>query len=145
MENILIRKLRKEDADDICRIHTAITQKPVKADFKHAIKEQVQEEGDASFAAEFDGRIVGYMISYTLSGGFGISKSAWIAMMGVDPKFMGRSIGEKLAKEIFKFHKKRGIHHIYTSVSWDSADLLSFFKTLGFDRSSFINLHKELK
>ena len=34
---------------------------------------------------------------------------------------------------------------IYTSVRWDSTDLLSFFKTLGFQRSDFINLHKSLE
>jgi hypothetical protein len=30
-------------------------------------------------------------------------------------------------------------------VRWDSTDMLSFFKTLGFDRSNFINLRKVLK
>ena len=34
---------------------------------------------------------------------------------------------------------------IYTSVRWDSTDLLSFFKTLGFQRSDFISLHKSLE
>jgi predicted N-acetyltransferase YhbS len=145
VKKILIRKLKKGDAEDICKIHTAITQKPVKDDFKRTIEEQAQKEEDASFAAEFDGRVVGYMISYTLSSGFGISESAWIAMLGVNPKFMGQGIGEKLAGEIFRFHKNKGIQDIYTSVEWDSTDLLSFFKTLGFDRSNFINLHKNLE
>ncbi|PIP35560.1 MAG: GNAT family N-acetyltransferase, partial [Desulfobacterales bacterium CG23_combo_of_CG06-09_8_20_14_all_52_9] len=37
-----------------------------------------------------------------------------------------------------------GIHNVHTSVQWDSTDLLSFFKTLGFNRSNFINLSKTL-
>jgi ribosomal protein S18 acetylase RimI-like enzyme len=57
---------------------------------------------------------------------------------------MGRGIGESLAKEIFKIYKETGITSVYTSVRWDSTDLLSFFKTLGFDRSNFINLRKIL-
>ncbi|PIP46411.1 MAG: GNAT family N-acetyltransferase, partial [Deltaproteobacteria bacterium CG23_combo_of_CG06-09_8_20_14_all_51_20] len=52
--------------------------------------------------------------------------------------------GKLLAEEIIAFYNKKAIKYIFTSVRWDSADLLSFFKTLGFDRSSFINLRKEL-
>jgi hypothetical protein len=47
-----------------------------------------------------------------------------------------------MAEELFKFYKDKGIHNIYTSVRWDSTDLLTFFKTLKFDRSDFINLRK---
>ena len=85
------------------------------------------------------------MISYIVHAGFGLDKSAWIANLGVDPKFMGQGIGERLAEEIFSFYKQKGIRHIMTSVRWDSVDLLSFFKTLGFDRSNFINLRKTLE
>ena len=143
MQNVHIRKLRKEDVDDICKIHAAITKTPVKADFKRTVKEHAMREEGASFAAELNGKVVGYMVSYILSGGFGISKSAWIAMLGVDPKYMGQGIGANLAKEIITYYKKKRIRDVYTSVRWDSADLLSFFKTLGFDRSNFINLRKK--
>lgn len=97
-----------------------------------------------SYVAEYKGKVVGYMITYILSGGFGMGKSAWIATLGVEPKLMGQGIGKTLAKKIFDFYKERGIQNIYTSVRWDSTDLLSFFKTLGFDRSVFINLRKNI-
>jgi N-acetylglutamate synthase-like GNAT family acetyltransferase len=84
------------------------------------------------------------MISYIVTGGFGEAKSAWIATLGVDPNFMGMGIGASLAHEILRFYKTEGIENVYTSVRWDSTDLLSFFKTLGFDRSNFINLRKVL-
>ena len=145
MDNVLIRELRIEDADDVARIHASIVKKPDGIDFKRIIKEQTRSKGVTSLAAELQGKIVGYMISYTLSGGFGIDKSAWIAILGVDPKFMGKGIGKLLAKEIFQFYKEQGIENIYTSVRWDSTDLLSFFKTQGFDRSHFINLRKVLE
>jgi N-acetylglutamate synthase-like GNAT family acetyltransferase len=57
---------------------------------------------------------------------------------------MGQEIGKSLAKEIFDYYKEKGIKKIYTSVSWDSTDILSFFKTLGFERSDFFNLRKAL-
>ena len=116
-----------------------------KIDFSKIIEAQALKTEDTSFVAELEGRVVGYMVSYILSGGFGIEMSAWIAMFGVDPKFMGKGIGMSLAEEIFEFYKGKGIKNIYTSVRWDSTDLLSFFKTLGFDRSNFINLRKTLE
>ncbi|MFA5906726.1 MAG: GNAT family N-acetyltransferase, partial [Desulfobacula sp.] len=100
---------------------------------------------DASFVAERDNKLVGYCISYVLPGSFGIDKSAWVAMIGVDPDFMGQGIGALLAKEILGHYQACGITKIYTSVRWDSTDMLSFFKSLGFQRSDFINLHKSLE
>ena len=145
MKDIHIRKLKAEDTEDISNIYAAITRTPVRDDFIHIIAEQVNNKEDASFVAELDGRVVGYMICIVISGGFGINKGTWIANMGVNPKFMGQGIGEKLATRIFKFSREKGIKDIYTSVRWDSPDLLSFFKTLGFDRSNFINLRKVLE
>ncbi|MCP4666300.1 MAG: GNAT family N-acetyltransferase [Deltaproteobacteria bacterium] len=144
VKNLLIRRLKKEDADDMTRIQTAITKSPTKMDFKQIIEEQVRKDEDASFVAEMGGKVVGYMISYIVFGGFGLEKGAWIATLGVDPKFMGQGIGKRLAEEILSVYRQKGINHIFTSVRWDSVDLLSFFKTMGFDRSNFINLRKEL-
>lgn len=143
-DNFIIRSIKIEDADDIARIQASITKSPAKIDFRQVIEEQVQRDKDASFVAEVDNRIVGFMISYIVYGGFGLEKSAWIATLGVDPQFMGQGIGKRLAKEILRACQDRGIKHVFTSVRWDSVDLLSFFKTLDFDRSNFINLRKEL-
>jgi len=143
-ENFLVRSIKIEDADDIGRIQASITKSPAKIDFRQIIEEQVQGDKDASFVAEVDNRIVGFMISYIVYGGFGLEKSAWIATLGVDPQFMGRGIGKRLAEEILRVCRDRGIKYVFTSVRWDSVDLLSFFKTLDFDRSNFINLRKEL-
>jgi hypothetical protein len=49
-----------------------------------------------------------------------------------------------MTKEIFMFYKARGISAVYTSVRWDSTDLLSFFKTVGFERSNYINLKYDI-
>jgi len=144
MGNVLIRKLKEEDVDDISGIHATITQTPVAEDFNASVKELAVMDKGASFVAVIDGKVVGYMVSYILSGGFGIrSKSAWISMLGVNPKYMGHGIGDKLAREILDYYQKIGIKYVYTSVRWDSSDLLSFFKKLGFDRSDFINLRKK--
>ena len=144
MENCIIRRLRPEDADDISRISAAITNVPEACDFKRMIEDQSKRSEDASFVAEREGKVVGYLIISILSGFFGIKRSAWISLLGVHPRFMGQRIGERMAEEGFKYCNYQGIKDIYTTVRWDSTDLQSFFKTIGFDRSNFINLRKQL-
>jgi len=142
LNNLLIRRVKIGDSEDIARIYASIVKRYEEIDFNRIIREQVRNTGMANLVAELMGKVVGFIISHTLSGGFGIDKSAWIAMVGVDPKFMGKGIGKNLAEEVFRFYRDQGIKNIYTSVRWDSTDLLSFFKTLKFDRSDFINLRK---
>ncbi len=144
-KNATVRKMQIEDAEEICRILSAITQKPVNTDFRRLVEKHAREGGDACLVAKMDGVVVGFMISYTLTLGFGMEKSAWIATLGVNPNYMGQGIGESLAEELFRYYNKVGISSVYTSVRWDSPDLLSFFKTLGFDRSNFINLRKRIE
>ena len=142
---MLIRRINAEDTDDISRILGVITKDSSKVDFRRIIGEQLRRAEDASFVAEVEGKVVGYMISYIVYGGYGLEKSAWIAMLGVDPRFMGQGVGKRLAEEILRVYQEQGIRNVFTTVRWDSVDLLSFFKTLGFDRSSFINLRKKLE
>ncbi|WP_419661779.1 GCN5-related N-acetyltransferase [Desulfosarcina variabilis str. Montpellier] len=144
MEDIRVRELEAKDADDIAVIYASIVRKPVEVDFKALIEQHAQNQNDICYVAELNGKIIGFMISYILTFGFGIEKSAWIASLGVDPEFMGQGIGDHLARQIFSIYKRMGITRVYTSVRWDSTDLLSFFKTLGFDRSRFINLKKDI-
>jgi len=143
--HVTIRKLKKRDAPSIARINKSITNTESNLDFRLIVREELKRAMDTSLVAELDGKVVGYIISYISSGNFGADQCAWIAMFGVDPKHMGQGIGIRLAEEIFQYYKQKGIVKIYTSVRWDSTDILSFFKTLGFDRSNFINLRKELE
>ena len=144
MDNFQIRRLRVEDADEITRIFAEITRRPVEPDFKSVVEEHARSKEEACFVAEHQGRVVGFMISYILTAGFGETKSAWIATLGVNPNFMGQGIGTSMAQKIFEIYKAAGIENVYTTVTWDSTDMLSFFKTLGFDRSKFINLRKAI-
>ena len=143
-DKLLIRKIELEDADQISEIQSAITNTAAGIDFRRIIEQQLQRAEDISYVSEIDGRVVGFIISSFVYGGFGLEKSAWITNFGVHPDFMAKGIGKSLANELFKVYKRKGIKNIFSSVPWDSVDILSFFKTLGFDRSSLINLRKDL-
>jgi ribosomal protein S18 acetylase RimI-like enzyme len=144
VENFQIRRLKVDDANAITEIYAAITRRSVEPDFKKVVEGHAQNGEEACYVAEHKGKVVGFMISYILTAGFGETKSAWIATVGVDPDYMGQGIGAEMARKIFEIYRDAGIEKVYTSVRWDSTDLLSFFKTLGFDRSAFINLKKAI-
>lgn len=142
MEKLRLRRLEARDVTEISKILNAITEKRGTKDYQRAVEEEVKREDRVSFVAELDGKVVGFIIAYILYGAFGLEKSAWIGLFGVDPKYMDRGVGERMAQEVFDSLRKIGIRNIFSSVRWDSTDLLSFFKSLGFDRSNFINLEK---
>jgi ribosomal protein S18 acetylase RimI-like enzyme len=144
-DKIFIRRMNKADAEAIGKIDAAITKVPSQLDFKQIVSEEIKRAVDTSYVAEINGKVVGFMISYMTYGNFGADRCAWIAMFGVDPKWMGQGIGKRLAEEIFKIYKEKGVTEIFTSVRWDATDILSFFKTLGFERSNFINLWKKVE
>lgn len=140
-----IRELVSDDAESIQKIRVAISDDDADLNFEKFVEQQMAEgAARASLVAEIDGKIVGYMMSTTLYAGFGVKKSAWIMAIGVHPDYMGQGIGLELANKICEIYKAKGVKHIYSSVLWDSTDVLSFFKKLGFERSDFINLKKTL-
>jgi len=143
-DKVLIRKIELEDADQISAIQSSITNTGRGIGFRRIIEQQFQRGEDIGYVAEIGGRVVGFIISSFVYGGFGLDKSAWITNFGVHPDFMAKGIGKSLAHELFKVYRQRGIKHVFSSVPWDSVDILSFFKTLGFDRSGLINLRKDL-
>jgi ribosomal protein S18 acetylase RimI-like enzyme len=144
LEKLHLRGLEARDVTEISEILKAITEKRGTKDYQRAVEEEVKREDRVSFVAELNGKVVGFIITYILYGAFGLEKSAWIGLFGVDPKYMGRGVGERMAQEVFDSLRKIGIENIFSSVGWDSTDLLSFFKSLGFDRSNFINLEKTI-
>lgn len=142
MQNLIIRNLEIGDSEDISRIQESITKEPSTIDYHKIVQEEVKKDNSVNVVAELDGKVVGFIITYLLHGGFGLEKSAWIGLFGVEPKYMGSGIGKRMAKEVFDELTKMNIKNVFTSVKWDSVDLLSFFKSLGFGRCEFINLKK---
>jgi N-acetylglutamate synthase-like GNAT family acetyltransferase len=100
----------------------------------------IQKSPNTCLVAEMDATIAGFIIGSIKEWGFGVERSGWIEMIEVDPKLMGEGIGKTLGEAIIKHFKKADIKNVYTSVLWDSGDLIAFFKSIGFDKSNFINL-----
>ena len=84
------------------------------------------------------------MIGEVKGEGFGLHQSGWIEVVGVHPQAMGEGIGKAVIDKLFESFRRKKIRNVYTAVRWDSVDMVSFFKSVGFGLSDFINLTRRL-
>jgi GNAT superfamily N-acetyltransferase len=149
---VKIRPLSLENIKDIERIEKRIEGKlgVINEERMEYLKEATRyniERSDPmmSLGAELDGNIVGFIIGEIRIWEFGIGeKTGWIRILGVDPDFQRRGIGRKLGEALLEHFERRGIKRVRTMAEWYTGDLISFFRTLGFNMLNMIPLEKEL-
>lgn len=142
---VKLRKLTAKDIPQIIAIHGAITKKKAHRRWvRQMVKDHLRKEEGIGFVAEKEGQVVGFIIGEMKGEGFGLEKSGWLEVVMVHPRHMGMGIGYTMARKLFDYFRRKGIHDVHTSVLWDAVDMLSFFKSLGFERSTFINLIKHV-
>ena len=149
---VKVRPLNLDNIKDIVRIEERIEGELgiINEERMEYLKEATRyniERSDPmmSLGAELDGNIVGFIIGEIRIWEFGIGeKTGWIRILGVDPDFQGRGIGRKLGEALLEHFERRGIKRVRTMAEWYTGDLISFFKSLGFNMLNMIPLEKEL-
>jgi len=144
MKVINTRKIRPEDVPQIIAIQQAIIKKKVSRRWVQMVENHLRRQDAVGLVATRDNKVLGFVIGEVKGEGFGLEQSGWIEVVGVHPSQMGVGIGHALTHRLFQYFKKTGIRDVYTAVRWDAVDMLSFFKSIGFDRSEFINLIRRL-
>ncbi|TET89295.1 MAG: N-acetyltransferase [Methanomassiliicoccales archaeon] len=145
MSTVEIRRMREKDIPATIAIRESITKKKVPKFWQHEIAIRLLESDNQCFVATFSKKVVGFIIGETKTLDFGVTKSGWLVDVGIDPNYMGQGIGKKLGKAMLRGFNSKGINRIFTAVRWDSSDLLAFFKSIGFERSEFINLERRMR
>ncbi|MEE9224083.1 MAG: GNAT family N-acetyltransferase [Thermoplasmata archaeon] len=145
MSAVKVRKMRKDDIAVAGKIRMSITNRKAPRNWEKEIEVRLEDKENQCFVATSGKNVVGFIIGETKTLDFGVDKSGWLVEVGIDPDHMGQGIGKKLGNALLYGFKKIGIREIYTAVRWDSTDLLSFFKSIGFERSEFINLKRRMK
>jgi ribosomal protein S18 acetylase RimI-like enzyme len=144
MANITIRPMKDSDISQAADIHRKVIREGLGQGMDYAIEDLfvsfIKKNPKTCLVAEKDNNVAGFIIGGIKEWGFGVERSGWIEMIEVDPKLMGKGIGKTLGEALINYFRDEGIKEVYTSVKWDSGDLIAFFKSVGFDKSSFINL-----
>ncbi|MHC1589858.1 MAG: GNAT family N-acetyltransferase [Candidatus Hecatellaceae archaeon] len=148
LEKLVIRPLKKEDLEEIIKIDEEYTSKRREEYYQRLMKEILEPEYAliTSLAAEYDGKLVGFIAGVIFSGEFGIPENiAYLTTIGVDKSFLKHGIGRELFSQFVTNVKAAGAQKIYTIVEWANLDLLKFFSRAGFKLSStLLNLELEL-
>ena len=144
VKKVTIREIEERDIPSILEIQTSIALNQTSAKASQILESQLKRPEGVGFTALLDNKVVGFLLGEIKRGDFGLEKSFWIINFGVSPAHMGEGIGHLLAEKAYAVCAKRDITDVCTTVRWDAGDVLSFFKSLGFDRSNFINLRKKL-
>jgi GNAT superfamily N-acetyltransferase len=149
----IIRILGMDDLEDILAIEEKIERQldVPSSERMESLKETAVfhlENNDPFFnlGAEIDGKLVGFVFAEIRYWEFGRGeRSGWIKVLGVDPEYQGSGIGRKLGENLLAHFKRKNVTKIRTLVNWFEGNLISYFKSLGFDVLNMIPLEKELE
>jgi ribosomal protein S18 acetylase RimI-like enzyme len=141
---IELREFARSDIPEMVAIQKAITKKRVSRAWTRMVERHLEDAQGLGFVAVREGKVVGFAIGEVKGEGFGLPQSGWIEVVGVDPQAMGEGIGKAMIDELLESFRRKKIRNVYTAVRWDAVDMVSFFKSVGFGRSDFINLTRRL-
>ena len=149
---VVTRLLGMDDLEEILRIAETIEREnnSEKAERMASMKETAVyqlEYGDPLFnlGAEIDGKLVGFIFGEVKLWEFGRGeKTGWIKVLGVNQDFQGMGVGFKLGETLLGHFKKKNVKKVRTLVDWYEGDLISYFKTLGFNMLGMLPLEKEI-
>jgi len=144
MSDITIRPMGEKDIIQATEIHKKVIREGLGQGMNYAIedlfKSFIKKSPETCLVAEKNDKVAGFIVGFIREWSFGLERSGWIEMIEVDPKQMGEGIGKTLGEALIKYFKEQNIKEVYTTLEWDSGDLIAFFKSIGFDKSKFINL-----
>ncbi|MFQ5906778.1 MAG: GNAT family N-acetyltransferase [bacterium] len=146
-----VRALTREDVDAILEIVDRIARAAAIEEEDHSyLRETVERhiernEPLMNLAAELDGKLVGFVMGEIRAWEFGQrEKTGWIKVLWVDPECQGKGVGKKLGHTLLSNFRASGISKVRTLVNWYEGDLLSYFRTLGFNVLNVIPLETKL-
>jgi ribosomal protein S18 acetylase RimI-like enzyme len=139
-----IRTMTKDDIPEVTAIHRAIMLSTFKEmadqDLELEFLDLMSTYPEGCLVAVSREKVVGFIMASQKHWGFGLVTSGWIELVGVHPDHMGGGVGKALGEAALSHFESQDICDVYTAVKWDYADLITFFKSIGFGRSEFINL-----
>jgi len=149
---VITRLLDMDDLDEILLIAEKIERddNSEKAERLASLKEtavyQLQHgEPLLNLGAEIDGNLAGFIFGEIKFWEFGRGeKTGWIKVLGVAQDFQGMGVGYKLGETLLDHFKKKNVRKVRTLVDWYEGDLISYFKSLGFNMLNMLPLEKEI-
>jgi GNAT superfamily N-acetyltransferase len=107
---------------------------------KEMVASQLGGTNDLSLHAEFEDRLVGFILARLIYAGVPITGTCLVLFIAVHPDFQGRGIGSMLISALKTSCKDKGIDIIRVLVPQYESRLMRYFEKMGFSPSFTINL-----
>ena len=145
--SITVRAAEPSDLAAIMRIDEKLTALSRKDYWRTRLDIAALRPPWMSSVAEMDGRIVGFLFGWVAESEFGMpGPTAWINMIGVDPAYRGRGVGQALAERFVSGGQElRAIRKVATLIDLGQADVREFFTRLGFHHGPMIHMEKDVE
>ena len=141
---IVARPLDPSDLEAIVRIDEKLSGHPRQEYWRRRLEISLLRPPWMSLVAETDGRLVGFLFGWVGESEFGIAESTgWIDLIGVDPAYRGRGVGQALVERFIGGGQElRAIRKVATLIDLGQADVREFFTRLGFHHGPMIHMEK---
>ena len=144
-KSVYIRNLDKNDLNAIVTIEERVTGVARRGYWEKRIEisEAIRPHW-ASLVAEFDNRVVGFLLGRAGELEFGLPGTvAWIEIIGVDPAYRKRGVARALLEQFTASAEDHGVKTIFTLVGRDQPEIKSFFNRLGFAQGEMLHFQKQ--
>jgi ribosomal protein S18 acetylase RimI-like enzyme len=143
--DVLIRELEDTDIGGVIALDEKIGGEYRPDVWERRISYYLRRDPEALVVAEFDGKVVGFMLGEVRSGEFGLEEpTGWIEVMGVDPDARGQAIGRRMAERMLDHFRRRKATTVRTLVDDSMPDILTFFDRIGFSEAPLKTLEMTL-
>ena len=142
--DIVVRPVEPTDLDAIVRIDEKLSGQTRKEYWRRRLEIGSLRPPWMSLVAETDGRVVGFLLGWVGESEFGIAgPTAWLDLIGVDPPYRGRGVGQALVgRFVTSASELRAIQKVSTLIDLGQADIREFFLRLGFRHGPMIQMER---
>jgi ribosomal protein S18 acetylase RimI-like enzyme len=147
IDKLEIRLMREADLEAIIGIDAGVTGEERNDYYGMRMESMMNARGQiaTSFVAEYDGRVVGFIMGKIYMGEFGIPQTtASLDTIGVHPEYAKLGLATLLLEQFMTNVEAAGVESIQTLVDWKDLSLLRFFNRSGFLPSTKLNLEKKI-
>jgi ribosomal protein S18 acetylase RimI-like enzyme len=143
--DVLVRELEDTDIGGVIALDEKIGGDYRPDVWERRIGYYLRRDPEALVVAEFDGKVVGFMLGEVRSGEFGLEEpTGWIEVLGVDPEVRGQAIGRRMAERMLDHFRRRKATTVRTIVDEAMPDILTFFDRIGFSEAPLKTLEMKL-
>ena len=143
---VTVRAVEPSDLDAVVRIDEKLGGQTRKDYWRTRFDIAALRPPWMSSVAEMDGRVVGFLFGWVGESEFGIAgPTGWVDLIGVDPAYRGRGVGEALLERFAAGGQElRAIRKIATLIDLGQNDVREFFVRRGFRHGPMVQLERDV-